>query len=165
MVQRKSRTAEQTLLPSIECIKIMQQSVLHFVERWKAWWWRWCIFAFHRFASRWQHLPRKYCARTNTHTRALRFDRAWLRQTCWHANSINAKPQVAKAPATRVFQLHTCTQKWLPGRVPEAEQFLKAVVDLELVLGFRSSPSYRGWSDRFCGSVCGVSSWADEAVR
>lgn len=64
-----------------------------------------------------------------------------------------------------MFQLHTRTQKWFPGRVPKAEQFVKAVVDLELVLGFGSSPSYRGWSDRFCGFFCGVSSLADEAVR
>lgn len=103
-------------------------SVLHFVEQWKAWRWRWCIFAFHHFASRWQHLPRNYCARTNTRTRALTFDRAWLRQTHWHANSINAKPHVAKAPATCVFQLHTCTQKWLHGsqvRLLKQSSFLR----------------------------------------
>lgn len=44
------------------------------------------------------------------------------------------------------------------------EPFLKAVVDLELMLEFRSAASFRGWSDRFCGFFSGVSSLADEAV-
>lgn len=51
-----------------------------------------------------------------------------------HANSINAIPQVAKAPATCVIQLYTCTQKW---RQSSQGGFPKAAVDLEPVPEFR----------------------------